>query len=510
MKSRTLIFAMMIGMMIFFSNSNMSAQTWFEYQGYLTPTGQPAEAYFKDVVLGDVDNDGDLDILAPQKQQVANVFKSNIDHLYINNGNLSFTLKPINEAFPTPFDTRQCYDAEFVDLDNDGNLDIVRPDRERIYILYGNGAGVFADVFQIEPFSGNYDDATVADIDGDGDMDFIIANYSGGASLIYLNKYTQSNVRNDFTIDQTTLINSGTTHSVSLGDYDNNGKLDLTLANHNTSKIYTGNGTGGFTFFKNLSAVPSIGVTPVGDFIDLDQNGLLDLFMGRDNGTAGILFHSGNNSDPYSNFTQLATTPGPRVYDARYDDVDGDGDIEIITVNCCGSSVVTVYARNTAGNFVNVTNSFVAESHGGFGIAVGDLDGDLDLDLITGGTTGPADPADPSAVHIYKNILSDPPSAPQNLTPTIVNSAKNPRLDWNASVEPDLKEYEVWKNKDNGGWNLLATTTNAYYIDYSETGVDFAQFSNNIEIKYKLKAVDMLNNKSNFSSTVTFNQKGGA
>ncbi len=117
----------------------------------------------------------------------------------------------------------------------------------------------------------------------------------------------------------------------------------------------------------------------------------------------------------------------------------------------------------------------------------------------------------------YRNGNADPyfaklntvPEAPQNLVPSIVNTAKNPRIDWDANIETDLDKYEVWKNKDNGGWNLLATTSNTYYIDNTESGVDFAQFSNNVEILYKLKAVDLGNNKSGFSGTVTFNQKGG-
>ena len=101
------------------------------------------------------------------------------------------------------------------------------------------------------------------------------------------------------------------------------------------------------------------------------------------------------------------------------------------------------------------------------------------------------------------------PLAPAGITPSIVNTANNPRIDWDANAEADIDEYEVWKNKDNGGWNQLATTSNTYYIDNTESGVDFAQFSNNIEILYKLKAVDLGNNKSGFSGTVTFNQKGG-
>ena len=116
----------------------------------------------------------------------------------------------------------------------------------------------------------------------------------------------------------------------------------------------------------------------------------------------------------------------------------------------------------------------------------------------------------------YRNGNADPyfaklntvPEAPQNLVPSVVNTAKNPRIDWDANIETDLDKYEVWKKKGSGSWNLLASTTNTYYVDTGESGVDLLPFSNNVEIKYKLKAVDAAGNKSAFSGEVTFNQKG--
>ncbi|MCB9070370.1 MAG: hypothetical protein H6629_21550 [Calditrichae bacterium] len=55
----------------------------------------------------------------------------------------------------------------------------------------------------------------------------------------------------------------------------------------------------------------------------------------------------------------------------------------------------------------------------------------------------------------------------------------------------------------------MATTGNDYYVDATESGVSLNPQVNNIEIKYKLKAVDLANNKSAYSSEVTFNQSGG-
>ncbi|NIR67752.1 MAG: hypothetical protein GWN00_37000, partial [Aliifodinibius sp.] len=103
------------------------------------------------------------------------------------------------------------------------------------------------------------------------------------------------------------------------------------------------------------------------------------------------------------------------------------------------------------------------------------------------------------------------PLAPTNLSRSIADpyGDRHPRIDWDANAEADLDEYEVWKKKGSGTWNLLATTSQTYYVDNSETGVSLYPYSNNVEIDYKLKAVDLQNNKSGYSETVTFNQRGG-
>jgi len=103
-----------------------------------------------------------------------------------------------------------------------------------------------------------------------------------------------------------------------------------------------------------------------------------------------------------------------------------------------------------------------------------------------------------------------PPAAPQGLTKSWANGGEedgNPRIDWNANTEVDLDHYEVWKKIDNWSepdinWFVKATTTSNYYIDYDEQG--WGTFGPPRDVYYKLKAVDVNNNKSTFSSTVIF------
>lgn len=85
---------------------------------------------------------------------------------------------------------------------------------------------------------------------------------------------------------------------------------------------------------------------------------------------------------------------------------------------------------------------------------------------------------------------------------------KHPRLDWNPNREADLSGYEIHKKVGSGSWALLATTANTYYVDETVTGASFQQYSNNVVISYKIRAKDLQNQFSDFSSQVDFNTRG--
>lgn len=97
-------------------------------------------------------------------------------------------------------------------------------------------------------------------------------------------------------------------------------------------------------------------------------------------------------------------------------------------------------------------------------------------------------------------LVDDHPAIPQNFTGTWYDN--HPKVYWTASSEPDFKEYEVWKKRDSGSWNLRYHGTNAYYIDYSEFKWTKPQPSS--ILYYKVCAVDNADQKSEFTSQKTF------
>lgn len=432
------------------------AQVVFQYQGSLQPnvTHAPAESYFKDAVLGDIDNDGDLDIYVLQKQKDGNTdVDPTTDLLFINNGvgldintPARFGLRTSALAFPATINgvpqdtifTAKGYDGELVDLDEDGFLDIIRIDRGgtdpngdyrhgTVHVMWGLGDGRFSpkqinttdpNVIPCNASSAgdlNYDNVDVADLNGDGRLDFIVAQLNGcGSNLIVRNNGNRS-----FSI-----VHSGSgsnlgdlpaefTHTVDIGDYNGDNIPDVILGKNNgvggaDIEVYRGTGNFRFTlaFRRNFSGVAL--QTTVSEFVDIDQDGDLDIIAGKD--TEQVMYeHSGlPGNEPYpvqgveqidSNFDYL--------YDARVADLNNNLQMDWITIDH-GKNLAPGFMNHymsvfnwQGGALVDKKAQFLTEDHGIVGISFGDMDNDGDLDMITAGVGDPPNSVNTrSAIHI--------------------------------------------------------------------------------------------------------------
>lgn len=139
-------------------------------EAYTSPGGG-----FSFVSLGDVDNDGDLDVLNT-KHNVENGEDPNLrEVIWLNDGDGTFTE---GQAFTG----RSGYNGKFGDLDGDGDLDILITGYREIYVHFNDGAGNYTTGtetynFTIGDIVGQvWNTPDLADLDGDGDLDaFILA-----------------------------------------------------------------------------------------------------------------------------------------------------------------------------------------------------------------------------------------------------------------------------------------------------------------------------------------------
>jgi hypothetical protein len=180
------------------------------------------------------------------------------------------------------------------------------------------------------------------------------------------------------------------------GDFNGDGKLDILTVNANDGSISVllGKGDGTFTT-RNYSPGVSFGpiVAVAGDF---NHDGRLDLVVGNSHGwNANLLFFQGQGDGTFA--APVSFDEGsPSLNGITAADLDHDGNLDIVTAGYDGwyENSVSVLRGNGDGTFQNAARFQVSPEPNTFpiAVAVGDLDGDGNLDVATlnsPGTVGP-------------------------------------------------------------------------------------------------------------------------
>jgi hypothetical protein len=234
------------------------------------------------VDCGDYDNDGDLDIL---------LTTSIATKILQNQGNFVFT-----EQTSVPLIGLNGSTAKWIDYDNDGDLDIFLTGQNNwtsYSILFQNqGSNTFVRQTGIS-FQGVYrGSGEWGDYNGDSYPDLLLTG--NGSTVIYKN-----NGNNTFSL-QSGISLKGVSNGVGKwGDLDNDGDLDIIISgdNNNTyiTKIYLNNGNNTFT---EQTAEVIDGVTEsYADLGDYDNDGDLDILISGDKGISKIckVFKNGSS-----------------------------------------------------------------------------------------------------------------------------------------------------------------------------------------------------------------------
>jgi hypothetical protein len=313
------------------------------------PAGFTQQA--KGLVVADVDNDGDLDVA------FANAFGSQ-PSLLINNGAGVFA----NEtATRFPALTLNSFGGGFGDVDDDGDIDLVFADAgpnafgapggmARLFL--NNGAGVFTSA----PAQMNAADkvgaqnAQLADVDNDFDLDVIVDGKSPGQQL-YLN-----NGAGTFTLQAATLpAGTSNTYATDFSDLDNDNDLDavyISLSGFDEGTARNGlvpSGTLGFTgSLATLSGPTSQDDNDV-VFLDADNDGILDAIVGSLSNNREILYrNAGTFASPSFVFDANGfSAQTDSTLDLAVVDFDGDGRYDVVTGQGESGSFTNRVYRNT-------------------------------------------------------------------------------------------------------------------------------------------------------------------
>jgi len=304
--------------------------------------------------------------------------------LYINNGAGGFTALTgdtiVNDNKPSD-------GAPWADIDNDGDLDCYVANWYNFnnLIYTNNGSGTFTQMNGPVVISGGYcETASWGDYDNDGLVDLYVTNSAGlNKNLLYHNdssnaftKITTSDMVND-------IFDS---RCVNWTDMDSDGDLDLFVTNENNQNenIYRNDGSAVFTKLTAGALVNDGGKTMSAAWADYDNDGDMDVFLANDQGNDGLFRNHGN-----FNFTKITSDTvsncGGNSFSSAWSDIDNDGDVDLFVTNSFWATTLLenfLFINNGNGTFSRVSNTTPAtDLDWSYGCAFGDYDNDGFEDL---------------------------------------------------------------------------------------------------------------------------------
>ncbi len=276
--------------------------------------------------------------------------------------------------------------ASVADFDGDGDLDLYEgnyirrfsgPDHEpepnRFY--RNDGDGTFTDVSALFPVLVSGEDLTLSvvftDIDGDGDEDLMVCNDFG--EYRDPNKLFRNEGDGTFTdVSVPTNFRDGFfCMSIAPGDYDRDGDLDYYLSNIGVNRLLRWDGTA----FIDDGARAMVAGGPdecfpgsedtswAGRFVDFDHDGWLDLYL--NNGDVGwttsapddqnqVWHHQGTSLTFRSEGVDARAAYTERDRGAAFGDLDGDGDVDVISVRSIGYPLLLWNESPKVGSYLRV------------------------------------------------------------------------------------------------------------------------------------------------------------
>lgn len=435
------------GFLRYFENQSASGAPLYEeltgeknpFDGIVAMTSGVAPAF------ADIDKDGDLDLFLGQNGwSNYYYYEGGIEYYRNDEGNFSRQTGPWNETTMegNPFDGLTLGNdvrPVFVDFDRDGDVDVIigsylwsgAPDYTSYYIHYyqNNGSGTFtASPINLDTNPGYaWGDLSpaVADVDNDGDYDIVLGSYNY-SELIYYRQDTPGNFVKEWDVWDPVAKTGNPFSGFEVGgsaspvfvDFNQDGHLDLFVADEES---YYGNKYSDriINYYKNSPENvfteidgrenPFDGIhvkeyaSPV--LIDLDGDQELDAFIGEKDFTSTWDYYTSsytytyssiahyNKVDDYFDPSPLEENPFNALeldgyFEPEFADVDGDGDLDMISGGGYGQ---VAYYRNDEGTYVREIelSPFSNVSVGSAAAAeLADIDSDDDLDLFITNSVG--------------------------------------------------------------------------------------------------------------------------
>ncbi len=350
-----------------------------------------------DVEAADLDGDGDLDLVLAQEFLPNKMLRNEGGGKFVDASDL---LPPLEKERlgqgPAGHDSE---DVSIADFDGDGRLDLVfaseddvKFGRKNVHEYYrGTAEGKFVRVFDVLPDS-EANAVAHADISGDGKLDLFFCG--AGQDLLLV-----GDGKGGFEDESAARLprEAATGQDAEFCDVDRDGDLDLVLALEGGHALWINAGDGRFVD-ETAARLPALGalvearkVTP----FDVDRDGDLDLYFAHVGWQGRAPQDRLYLNDGKGKFRDATTAWLPQeeetTVDAKFLDLDGDGDFDLVRANLGPLSVWENVGSNDGAKFVDATAKFVegpivAQQ---LGLELADFDGDGVLDLYVACLAGP-------------------------------------------------------------------------------------------------------------------------
>jgi Domain of unknown function (DUF4347)/FG-GAP-like repeat len=367
--------------------------------------------YPTDVTIGDFNDDGLFDLAT------ANNSSGDVSVL-LNNGAGFSAATRFSVRGNNPYSYINPTDVIVGDFNRDGKLDLVTAgNNDAVSFFLGNGAGGF-DSPNIVPFYPGGKSLQVGDFNRNGKLDLVTASSNAVSNnvSVLLGNGAGVGAANNFSVRGTLPV------SVALGDFNNDGRLDLVSAERDSGSISV--------FLNNT-------IPPRNDF---NSDGKSDILWRNDNGDVALWQMNGSTLTTGSVFANVSTT----WKIANTGDFNSDSKADILWRNNDGS--VAIWQMN---GYTPTTKTVIGSAPTAWTISnTGDFNGDGKSDILWRNTDG--------QVAIWQM---------NGTTPTVQTVIGSASSDWKISSTGDFngdgKSDILWRKADGqvAMWQMNGTAT---------------------------------------------------